>query len=295
MGDRVICFGIGATKSGTSWLHAYLKSHPQTHFRAVKELHFWDDPKVLDRANFAAKLQKRINRADTMIVEAALDRRIDTVVRLEKDIKDITKLRTLFQEDCSGQSYLDYLTDGVGPNDVVGDITPSYALLPEARLSEMQALSSQTKFIYLMRDPVARLWSHVRMVADRTMPDKSKLGQRAKKVMGDVLGGKEPNIVNRGDYSGTLQRMFAALDPARVMVLFYETLFSQDTLDRICTFLGLAPHNGDFDRRVMQSVPIEITDTHKRKAQDMLRPQYDYVASTMGPLPDAWMRNWIRA
>ena len=34
--------GIGAQKAGTSWLYAMLKRHPDIHFPAGKEVHFWD-------------------------------------------------------------------------------------------------------------------------------------------------------------------------------------------------------------------------------------------------------------
>ncbi|HHS89575.1 MAG TPA: sulfotransferase family protein, partial [Rhodobacteraceae bacterium] len=37
-----IFFGVGAAKSGTSWLYRYLEGHPETHLRSVKELHYFD-------------------------------------------------------------------------------------------------------------------------------------------------------------------------------------------------------------------------------------------------------------
>ena len=38
MSEPVLMFGVGAAKSGTSWLHRYLDEHPECHFRAIKEL-----------------------------------------------------------------------------------------------------------------------------------------------------------------------------------------------------------------------------------------------------------------
>jgi hypothetical protein len=35
--------GIGAQKAATTWLFEWLRTHPQLHFPADKELHFWDD------------------------------------------------------------------------------------------------------------------------------------------------------------------------------------------------------------------------------------------------------------
>ncbi|MFZ4733319.1 MAG: sulfotransferase family protein [Pirellulales bacterium] len=39
--------GIGAQKSGTSWLHAVLCQHPAIRFPGVKEVHFWDQQRHL--------------------------------------------------------------------------------------------------------------------------------------------------------------------------------------------------------------------------------------------------------
>lgn len=39
--------GIGAQKSGTSWLHAVLGQHPLVRFPGVKEVHFWDHQRHL--------------------------------------------------------------------------------------------------------------------------------------------------------------------------------------------------------------------------------------------------------
>lgn len=35
--------GIGAQKSGTTWIHHHLKKHPQIFFPEHKEIHFWDN------------------------------------------------------------------------------------------------------------------------------------------------------------------------------------------------------------------------------------------------------------
>ncbi len=35
--------GIGAQKAGTTWLFEMLKTHPDVHFPAGKEVHFWDE------------------------------------------------------------------------------------------------------------------------------------------------------------------------------------------------------------------------------------------------------------
>ncbi|MDB4558748.1 sulfotransferase [Amylibacter sp.] len=33
--------GVGAQKSGTTWLSNYLAGHPEVYMSALKEMHFW--------------------------------------------------------------------------------------------------------------------------------------------------------------------------------------------------------------------------------------------------------------
>src|SRR5215208_108045 len=41
-GDRTYFVGIGAQKAGTTWLHDYLSSRPDTFMSPIKELHYFD-------------------------------------------------------------------------------------------------------------------------------------------------------------------------------------------------------------------------------------------------------------
>ena len=38
----IVFLCVGAAKAGTTWLHTQLKAHPDCHFRAIKELHYFD-------------------------------------------------------------------------------------------------------------------------------------------------------------------------------------------------------------------------------------------------------------
>ncbi len=51
--------GIGAQKSGTTWLYEMMRLHPEVDFPAGKELHFWNRP--YDKANKRHYLQQFAN------------------------------------------------------------------------------------------------------------------------------------------------------------------------------------------------------------------------------------------
>lgn len=184
--------------------------------------------------------------------------------------------------------YLAYLTAGIADQHLVADVTPSYALLPVDRLRTMAALMPDVRFIYLMRDPVARLWSHVRMSAWRQHGDPAK---NAEVVFNAALAGQQTDVTDRGDYQSALARLDAAIDPSRLLVMFQEVLMTVPGVQRLCAFLGISGCEVDFSRRVHAGPRLAMTQDQLMRARLTLRPQYDFAATRFGSLPDAWLRN----
>ncbi|SMX34088.1 Sulfotransferase domain protein [Actibacterium lipolyticum] len=281
-------FGIGATKAGTSWLHRYLAAHPDCHVRSIKELHFFDTiDKGRQNAQLSAlqrnlqKLQRRQKNGDPA----------NAITRAHR-MADIEQYSRVLKKGDEAE-YLAFLDEGRDGQRLIADITPSYALLSEGRMEKMANMAADVRFVYLLRDPVARLWSHVRMIAKRRTDAGNDIAERAREILERALGGFEVQITNRGDYRGTLERLNAAVDPSRLFLAFYEDLFSNTTIARLCAFLGIANKTADFGKRVHEGVPVELTMAQRGRAAAFLKPQYDYVEASLGQLPAAWEANRV--
>lgn len=287
MPDPVLLFGIGATKAGTTWLYRYLSDHPECALRPIKELHFFDtidDPKarkfyLRDFEQKSKALERRISRSeieeqDERILHLASLRVYARVLKAQDEV-----------------AYLAYLEAERGAERVVGDITPAYGLLPAHRLAHMAGLRADVRFVYLMRDPVDRLWSHVRMIAGRRSTDEAEAADLAGLILDRVLAGGEDHITVRGDYRAVLEKLGEAIAPERAFVCTCEDLFEGGALERLCAFLGIEHLPGDMDRRVHRGIPAELRPEQKMRAAEFLRPQYDYVADRIGRLPPAWEAN----
>jgi hypothetical protein len=185
-------------------------------------------------------------------------------------------------------AYLRFLTDTAGPARLVGDITPAYSLLPEATLQRMQALAPVTRFVYLMRDPVDRLWSHLRMSVARAGAEAAALPDRALALFDRWAAGGVEDVTARGDYAAILARLGRALDPARLFLGVYETLFSDAATARLCDFLGIARHPGDYRRRVHAGAEAPLDPARVALARRLLAPQYDAAAAALGAMPARW-------
>lgn len=127
---------------------------------------------------------------------------------------------------------------GYAAGTVLGEITPTYFDHPEApgRIAE---LLPRCRVIVSLREPVARLYSHYRLLRgegwiaresfEETLRRHEKWADRA----GNMIG------VNR--YSDHLQRWFDALGREQVLVVRFDDLSAspQQFIDQITAFVGL--------------------------------------------------------
>jgi hypothetical protein len=283
MARPVVMYGIGATKAGTSWLYRYLAAHPDCYLRSIKELHFFDSHEKGSRdwhlkqfENTGASLGRKIaGGQDGVNGWASLH------------LAEIGVYSGILRNG-DETAYLAFLHDGRDKESVVGDITPCYSLLSARCLAHMAEIAGDARFVYLMRDPVDRLWSHVRMIAKRRSKDGGDISERAARIFDKALDGQEDHIVERGDYRATLEKLEQALDPEKVFLCTYEELFSDEAVQRLCAFLGIRPMPGQYDSRAHAGVPVPMTAEQKHRAARFLRPQYDYVASKLGQMPRGW-------
>ena len=278
-----ILLGVGATKSGTSWLYRYLADHPECHFRTIKELHYFD---ALERGTIDRQIDDRTRERDAIRARMASGKAGDAAAERLADREDWLSVLGAGREDAD--AYLSYLDRGGDGRRVVGEITPSYALLSEDRLRAMAGLGGRdVRMVYLLRDPIERLWSHVRMIAGRRSDDGTVTQKRCDRILKRTLAGEEGEISARGDYRAALTKLSRAIDPARLLVLVFEELVTGDAVARLCAFLGIASRRPDL-APVHAGQPMRMASDQRRAARAWLVEQYDFVPEALGYRPASW-------
>jgi hypothetical protein len=134
-GPDFLC--IGAHKAGTTWLYQQLDSHPDFWMPPVKELHYFDQ---LSRVQRAAQPRCRDER-DRRFLERL------TSLSAGQGI-DLENYGRLFEPKGSLLS---------------GDISPNYSTLTNKVIQQVVGYFQNLKVIFLARDPVERVWSHLSM------------------------------------------------------------------------------------------------------------------------------------
>lgn len=285
MTAEAILYGVGAQKAGTTWLHGWLAAHPACHARPLKEVHYFNLSGAEAFGRRAASRRRLRARAAARLAEGRGGEagKPDPAGQIAA-IDDW--LATFEGGAATDGDYLAYLGRGANEAAVRVDVTPAYCGLPEAAFERMRGLARRARFLFILRDPVDRLWSTVQMRERRVGEPTDPAALFARKIERIEGGEASP----RSDYRATLTRLARATAPEERLTLFFEELFSQSALDRIADFVGVPRRPGRFvraDRRPRAAAPASL----ERRAERALRKQYEFVAEFFGgALPARWER-----
>lgn len=279
-----VMYCIGAQRSGTSWLYRYLSEHPGCALRSIKEIHYFDCQRGPDLARPHADRARRLDALNAEIGAASALHRPEFKVRRRDDIADLLSVMRDTRSDDA--AYLDYLTLNRTETRLVGDITPAYALLDADGFRRMVAIAPDTRFVFILRNPVDRAWSQARRMASRS----GAADPAAALALFDAfLDGGQDDIADRSDYARTLRALDAALDPRQLHVLFYEEIFQPATLTALTDFLGIAPRPAQPETVVLAGEPQLLPESRRNAAIAHLKPQVEFVQSRGSRrLPSAW-------
>ena len=283
--DRTFLLGVGAMKAGTTWLNDYLAASPQCQGGHRKEYH------VFDSLDFPSEqgtqpwlLHRVVDKARASLDEVAAGRPTDpTYLHQAAMIAD-------------EQLYYDYFTALFARDPATRltlDITPGYALLSEARLatirSEFERRGVRPVSVFLLRDPVERIWSQVRM-QKRRRPAQNP--GTAEELVAERHA--EPSYAERTRYELTVGRLDAAFGE-QAGYAFYEELFDPATTERdlrsLCALAGIDFRAPDLDARFNVSPrSADLPDETVRAVAEHFRPTYEFVASRFPDrdLPRIW-------
>jgi len=291
--QATLMFGIGATKAGTSWIYRYLLAHPECALPAVKELHYFnsEDPKFLDSR--IAGMERKIRQIEWNgerkegIDQALSYLQADSIRRAMRMLKAPRAGDAAYKE-----FLLQHFEDGAK---LTADITPAYALLSAERMKDMLGLHEKTRFLYILRDPVDRLWSNVRMTIGRVLKPGQNLGVVSNRALDNLIHkGQRPALLERSDYAGTLAKLDQVVPQEKLKVVFFEELFREDTVRDICAFLDISYQPAELKKKVHEGRPVAMRPELKIAARALLEDQYQAMERRFGDLPKRWKRDFAK-
>jgi hypothetical protein len=275
LSDQVtLCLGVGAQKAGTTWLGSYFEKHPSVFMSPIKELHYFDALWIPDRMGKRNRQTlKQLKRATGKIT-------LDEVKDRGANWDLIGQLYDRLEMFGGGHAkYLEFFARRVGDCTVAAEISPSYSLLSTENFREIRGIHSRVKAVFLMRNPIDRVWSALR--------HRERKGFKIDAGFDKAVTGAGMKL--RSDYTHTLEALKAAFPAEDVFVEFYENLFTEPAIQRLCTFLAIPYHPAPFQTYVNKAPERPMAAERRRQVGEVLRPIYEYCHEQFGDrLPELW-------
>lgn len=221
---------IGAQKSGTTWLYRNLQMHPDIWLPPEKEIHFFDFPPVIPFYFTLFSSAKSIRHWGK-----------------NRMLRDFNKVKAGEQSlSWYLRYYFFFRTKGwyrslFTPNErqISGEITPRYAILNKKRVGNAYALIPNAKIVYLLRNPIDRMWSDLAMYY-RPQFGRVNSGSMDKKSIIRFL--KNPKHLASSEYLKNLARWELYYPKLQVLVVFQDQIREEPEkmLQDISQFLGVS-------------------------------------------------------
>ena len=275
---KTFILGVGAQKSGTSWLHHYLLHHPSVKMSAIKEVHFWDQKFRGDlchsfKEQFQNNLRSAVSREENFQTSLGLD-----------EISYWVDMVRMGHQDRAYFEYFDRLA--IGEQSHIGEITPSYSLIRKEGWEEIKknflSQDIQLKIVFLMRNPVERYYSALRMFEQKQL-----ISSATQSFLAEL---DNPQHIERTRYDLTIESLLSVFGKDEIYFGFYETMFNSGTIENLCHFLDLAYIPAKFDEKVNASSSTRSLSPHEiAQALNRFSVTYEYCQEFFGnKLPQDW-------
>jgi len=255
---------VGVHKGGTTWLYQQLDSHPDFWMPPLKELHYFDQ-------------LSRVQRPSSPRCRDERDRRfLESINSLSaKPYIDFEHYAQLFEPKGSLLS---------------GDISPNYSTLRNKIVRQIVRYFPKLKVIFLARDPVERVWSHLSMEVHYHQIEAFDVSD-IDEVNRNLL---RRGLLLRSYPSAVVARWKRYVDPDRFRIYFFDDLQRNPTELRrsILSFLGADPDKpvsrvpGDNSWGSMEKLPL--TDKVRSHLAQFFKKELKTCAARLGGAARDW-------
>ncbi len=289
---------IGAVRAGTTWLWENLRGHPRVWLPPEKEINFFnrlhpilgDEPAAETVGDGATRPGATGGERPRLLRDRLRHLKPDRVGRYLRRLRPAELAWQLrFYGKAPSEAWYRSLFASAGGR-LAGDITPHYSALPAAGARYAAELLSEAKFILILRDPVARAWSHA--VFDLTRYGRRPVGTISAEDFRAHF--HNPHARVRGDYVRMLDLWQGLLPPDRLRIAFFDDIgrrpgeFLRETL----LFLGAgdAPYTPPkAEEKVNASVKASLPAELRRELAGIYLSDLEALSVRLGGPAVGWL------
>ena len=272
---KTFILGLGAHKSGTTWIAKNLKN-AGVNFPLRKEARIWN--------NLDLKHDQTLTSTPQSIEK--LDQKIYKAKKQKSHLKNskYKKQKKILQNP---QKYFTLMSQSAlnSPVNCVGDITPIYCKLNTDFLKiikqGLEEVGFNVKVLFIMRDPIERVWSATRMAIGRKQDSNQVFNNDKAYKLLDLQYKSEP-FRTRTCYEATIHNIRQVFKEDDYKVLFFEEIIKENSFYKIQLgkFLGFnlrpnfgrssntSPSFGPLPEELRNKIALEYKDTYSFVAEN---------------------------
>ncbi len=204
MSNKIHFIGIGAHKSGTSWLYERLKEIDEFHLPPIKELHYFDRKYKLKNIHYFNRLE-------------SIHSLFFSLYHCAKNYSNLNWFFKWFYKTYSDSWYRSLFSS----NKIQGEITPAYSTLNEHEIERLKNIANPEKILLIIRNPVQRVWSHYQYFCQRgKIRHENNIEDIKKFILSDAQ-------TSRSDYLKIIEKYRSFFDDKNIYIMFYDSILEQ--------------------------------------------------------------------
>ena len=288
--DARMMFALGAPQTGTELVWEYLRRHRSCHFPPTREMHYFD----ILAGQAEDTLRRRQKNLRALVSRLQPGKASENQLTLQA-LADLAELLAIYAPAGAGRDrhrrYIDLMLKNRRAQSVICDITPSYMDLAEQDFAEMAKVGA-ARFVFMLRDPVDRLWAQICASAAVPRLSDAKFSQTCIGLAQAMLADGSIRTALEADYARAMTALEAQVMPARIKYMFYEQMTQPTAMADLCEFLSIRPRpvepvvdTSGGGGLASPKLPAELRAALRQE----LHPQYDHARQRFGDaLPEAW-------
>ena len=264
---KILC--IGAPKAGTTWMFDNLKEHPDIWTLPYKSTQY-----LAGRANLVRRLKWK--------------RRWKEILNKVNSNNFLWHLDHFFYPVINDRWYeRQFLPAG---EKVSIDISPSYSTLNDEQVKRVKSLHPQIKVIFLLRNPIERMWSH----------SKLELLKNKKRNFDEVSSDEflqffdSETQMKRTDYLEIIHRWRPIIGQDNFLILFYDEIGEApfSLLEKICAFMRVEYRKEYFEktaqRNIFKGLEIDMPEEYRSVLTGKYHQLISDIRNEFGGYANSW-------
>lgn len=259
---------IGAQKAGTSWLAQMLGQHPQIWIPPFKEVQFFNHRHIPEHRRW---IRWHYRNKPKEIRDRHIKREVPMPPELDAYLDGLTTGQMF------NRQWYKRVFAPTPRGAVPMDLTPEYSTLPEEGVEFVARFLGNVKVLYLIRHPVDRAISQLRMNLRREKRNPKTVQEWLKEI-------ESPVLYSRGDYAAYLPRWRKHFPDMMVVPFGWIARCPGELMDAVEEYLDIGPYPyGNLRQKVFASPSgLEPPAEAVEALAERMAPQIDFLKDEFG-------------